>query len=248
MQKNDHLVLQEKYLELEKKVKELSISNKELEQFAYMASHDLQEPLRMISSFLQLLEKKYKDKIDEEGSAYIRFAVDGANRMKQLIQDMLEYSKAGNSAKELGNTDMNEVVLEVLNIFGNKIEELRAKIHVSSLPILPNTSKSQMLQLMLNLVSNALKYIANKAPLIEITARKREQHWLFCIKDNGIGIDPLFADKIFVIFQRLHSRKEYSGTGIGLAVAKKIVEKYGGNIWVESEQGKGSAFYFTFPQ
>ena len=248
MENIQYTEMEEKYTQLEMKIKELTLSNKELEQFAYMASHDLQEPLRMISGFLQLFEKKYTDNIDEEGKKYIRFALDGASRMKQLINDMLEYSKAGLTTKETGVTDMNEVMQEVMKIFQHEIDTQQAIIKTAMLPLLPNTSKNQMIQLMLNLVGNALKYHGDKKPEVEVKVRKKEGEWLFCVKDNGIGIDPASAEKIFVLFHRLHSKKDYPGTGIGLAIVKKIVERYGGNIWVESDPGQGSAFYFTFPQ
>lgn len=232
---------------LEKKAEELAASNKELEQFAYIASHDLQEPLRMISSFLQLLEKKYKNQIDETGKKYIHFAVDGASRMKQLIHDLLEYSRVSTNTIVKGDTDMNEVMTEVLGILKDKTDELQATVKVSDLPVLPNTRKTQMLQLIQNLVSNALKYHGDAKPVIEISAVREEQHWIFSVKDNGIGIDPRFADKVFTIFQRLHNKSEYSGTGIGLSICKKIVEKHGGSIWLESKPDQGSTFYFNLP-
>jgi PAS domain S-box-containing protein len=230
---------------LEKKAEELAASNKELEQFAYIASHDLQEPLRMVSSFLQLLEKKYKDLIDERGQKYIHFAVDGAERMKQLIRDLLEYSRISTTAVAKAETDMNEVMTEVLAILKDKTDELQATIEVDRLPVLPATHKTQMLQLMQNLVSNALKYHSDEKPVIKITVSREANSWVFAVKDNGIGIDPRFRDKVFTIFQRLHNKSEYSGTGIGLSVCKKIVEQHGGRIWLESQPGKGSIFYFS---
>ncbi|MET0391922.1 MAG: ATP-binding protein [Chitinophagaceae bacterium] len=227
--------------------KSLASSNKELEQFAYVASHDLQEPLRMVSSFLQLLEKRYTNLVDDTGRKYIHFAVDGANRMKQLIQDLLEYSRVSTTAIVNGPTDMNEVAGEVMVLLKDRIDQLQATLEIGNLPVLPHARKTQMLQLMLNLVSNALKYHGDRPPVIRIAARQAATEWIFSVSDNGIGIDPQFSEKVFAIFQRLHHKNEYSGTGIGLSICKKIVEQHGGTIRVESEPGKGSTFYFTLP-
>ena len=240
--------LKELNSELNKRAEELAGSNTELERFAYIASHDLQEPLRMVSSFLQLLEKKYKGQIDETASKYIHFAVDGADRMKKLILDLLEYSRAGTSTDTLGDTDMNEVMQEVMSNMKTKVEESAATIEWTALPVLIHSRKTQMLQLMQNLVGNALKYNENKKPVVKIAVKDEEGSWLFSVKDNGIGIDPRFADKVFIIFQRLHNKSEYSGTGIGLSICKKIVDRHGGKIWTSSEEGKGSTFYFTIPK
>lgn len=237
--------LQELNRELNVRAEELATSNTELERFAYIASHDLQEPLRMVSSFLQLLDKKYNHQLDETAHKYIHFAVDGANRMKKLIQDLLEYSKAGSVVDMVGNTDMNEVMQEVLMNLNALIEDSGAEIKKENLPVLSNTRKIQMLQLMQNLVSNALKYRGNEKPVISIAAQEEELQWVFSVKDKGIGIEPGFADKIFNLFQRLHNKSDYSGTGIGLSICKKIVERHGGKIWVEPNEGKGSAFYFS---
>lgn len=232
---------------LEQKATELKNSYTELERFAYIVSHDLQEPLRMVSSFLKLLEQKYKTQLDETGEKYIHFAVDGADRMKKLIMDLLEYSRTGTNKDIAADTDMNVVMTEVLGVLNTSIKEQNAVVKVGSLPVLPNTSKIQMFQLMQNLLGNALKYHGDNPPLVKINARESAVGWTFSIQDNGIGIDPKFSDKIFIIFQRLHSRNEFSGTGIGLSICKKIVEKHGGKIWVESEPGKGSTFYFSIP-
>ncbi len=232
---------------LEQRVKDLSASNEKLEQFAYIASHDLQEPLRVISSFLQLLRDRYSSKIDEEGINYIRFATDGARRMMQLIRNLLDDSKAGRTDEQTGNVDVNEVITEVLNIYQGKIEELKAEIRLSPLPVLTGVPKSQILHLLLNLVNNALKYHAGGRPCIEIAALREEHHWLFSVKDNGIGIEADAQEKIFELFQRLHSNDRYTGTGVGLAISKKAVESWGGRIWAESQPGEGSTFYFTFP-
>jgi PAS domain S-box-containing protein len=230
---------------LEKKAAELVSSYSELEQFAYIVSHDLQEPLRMVSSFLKLFEKKYKGTLDETGEKYIHYAVDGAERMKQLIMDLLEYSRTGTNKDVVTNTDMNEVMADVLAVLKNPITETNAAIMLQDLPVLPHTSKTQMFQLMQNLLGNALKYRGTTNPIIEISAEERAGEWLFAVKDNGIGIDPKFSDKVFLIFQRLHAKNEFSGTGVGLSICKKIVEKHGGKIWVEPNEAGGSIFYFT---
>ncbi len=223
----------------------LSSSNNELEKFAYVASHDLQEPLRMISSFLQLLQRKYEHQLDDTARKYIHFAVDGADRMKTLINDLLEYSRVSTAKDASGNTDMNEVMDTVKAIFIISIEEAGAVIHCDHLPVLPGTQKTLMIQLMQNLIGNALKYHSTSEPVITVKAHEEESNWVFSVTDNGIGIDPAFEEKIFVIFQRLHNKDEFSGTGIGLSICKKIVEMHGGRIWVEQNKAGGSTFYFT---
>jgi PAS domain S-box-containing protein len=237
--------LRELNIALDQRAKELAASNTELEQFAYIASHDLQEPLRAVTSFLQLLEQKYAGLIDETGNKYIRFAVDGAERMKMLILDLLEYSRAGAVKEDTGLTDMNEVVQEVLKNLNKTIQETQARLDVEQLPVLAHARKPQMLQLMQNLISNALKYCDAKNPEIKIGAKEEDKEWVFFVQDNGIGIEQQHRERIFVIFQRLHNRNEYSGTGIGLSICKKIVEGHGGTIRVESTPGKGSTFYFS---
>lgn len=231
--------------ELAKRALDLNNSNRELERFAYVASHDLQEPLRMVSSFLSLLEKKYQEQLDEVGTRYIHFAVDGAERMKRLIYDLLEYSRVSTNKETVGNTDMNEIVNEIRQTFVVTINELNAVIENDPLPVLHNTRRTLMFQLMQNLIGNALKYHSDHPPVIHIAVEEEAEHWLFAVKDNGIGIKPIFAEKIFVIFQRLHNRDQYSGTGIGLSICKKIVEIHGGRIWVESDLGQGATFWFT---
>ncbi len=233
---------------LEKKVTEktaeLKASNVELERFAYVASHDLQEPLRMVSSFLQLLEKKLEGTLDETNKKYIDFAIDGAERMKRLIQDLLEYSRLGTSKEGFKNVDCNEILQTVSTVYQSRIEETKARLHVKPLPVI-HGRQTRIQQLFQNLVGNALKYHSDQLPEIEIGCTELEGYWQFYVKDNGIGIEPKFFDKIFIIFQRLHNKTEYSGTGIGLSICKKIVERHGGRIWVESEYRKGSTFYFT---
>lgn len=244
-QKLAELQLKDLYQKLEDRADQLQSSNTELEQFAYIASHDLQEPLRMVSSFLQLLEKKYADVVDEKGKEYIRFAVDGSLRMKRLINDLLDYSRVTTHKQKLEPVQMEQVISEVLQNLSLHIQEKQAVIKAESLPVLPLADKTQMLQLIQNLVGNALKYSGEQPPFIQITAKEQEEDWLFCVQDNGIGFDEQFAEKIFVIFQRLHNRTQYSGTGIGLAICKKIVDRHGGKIYAESVKGQGSTFWFT---
>ena len=229
---------------LEKRAAELAESNAELERFAFVSSHDLQEPLRIITSFLQLLKKRYGTELDETAQQYIAFAVDGAERMKRLISDLLEYSRLGSSKDDNVPVDLNVLLQEVLPLFSETISSTQATIDISHLPTV-HGKKVQLLQLFQNLVSNALKYRSDDAPVIRISSEDEGAHWLFRVCDNGIGIDPKFHEKIFVIFQRLHSKTEYSGTGIGLAICKKIVERHGGKMWVEAAAGKGSCFCFT---
>lgn len=242
------VLLEELNTMLEKRAAELEMSNAELERFAYVASHDLQEPLRMVTSFLQLLEKKYKEQLDETAGQYIHFAVDGAKRMKVLIMDLLQYSRVGISKDVAGAVDMNDVAAEVIGTFSESVKKLEAVIHTTSLPVLTHARRTQMVQLLQNLVGNALKYHGNRKPVITIAATEAEGHWVFSVKDNGIGFDKKFAEKVFVIFQRLHNSNEYAGTGIGLSICKKIVELNGGRIWVESIPGSGSTFYFSIPK
>ncbi|TND08364.1 MAG: multi-sensor signal transduction histidine kinase [Bacteroidetes bacterium] len=243
LQKEQENKLRELNSSLHKRADELSRSNSDLEQFAYVASHDLQEPLRMISSFIQLLEKKYGDRLDEDARQYIRFAVEGADRMKRLILDLLEYSRVRSSNRDFQLCPLNETVAGVLSALGQRIEECGAVITTGELPVV-SANKSQMFQLFQNLVSNALKYRSSRAPVIGISCTDQNDSWQFAVSDNGIGIDSRYFEKIFVIFQRLHNKNEYSGTGIGLTICKSIVEHHGGHIRVESEPGKGSTFYF----
>ncbi len=233
---------------LEQHAQELAASNKELEQFAYVASHDLQEPLRMVTSFLSQLEKKYGDTIDDKGKQYIYFAVDGAKRMRQIILDLLEFSRVGRLENEAEQVNINELVTDVISLYTIQIQESNASIEVENLPVI-NTHKTPLSQVFQNLIGNALKYRHNeKAPLIKISCNETPGYWMFSIKDNGIGIDKEYFEKIFIIFQRLHNKEQYTGTGIGLAVVKKIINNLDGKIWVESEEGKGTVFYFTLPK
>jgi len=231
-----------------KQAYDLSISNKELERFAFIASHDLQEPLRMVSSFMNLLQKKYKDVLDETATDYIRYAVDGSNRMKQLINDLLLYSRLASKHQQTQKVNLQNVVKEVQIILRYEILTNGATIYTDGLPVVMAV-QLEMEQLLQNLISNAIKYqqAGNKA-IIYVTGTERPNDWLIAVKDNGIGIDEKFCDKIFIMFQRLHNKDEYSGTGIGLAVCKKIVERYGGTITMESKPGEGSTFFFTIPK
>ncbi len=223
---------------------ELERSNQELEQFAYIASHDLQEPLRMVSSFLQLLQSRYKDSLDEDGLEFIEFAVDGASRMRQLIKDLLEFSRVGTRGKPFEKAKIEELANIAVQNLSESITESNAVIKIGKLPEL-SVDHSQIVQLFQNLISNAIKFRGETDPEINISAKRKKYNYEFTVTDNGIGFDVKYKDRIFTIFQRLHTSEEYSGTGIGLAVCKKIVERHGGEIWVESEPGKGTKFYFT---
>lgn len=224
----------------------LQSSNRELEQFAYVASHDLQEPLRMVTSYLQLLEKRLDGELDDEGREYIGYAVDGASRMKKLITDLLTYSRVQRGELEAKPVDMAEVVKRVLNNLQVSIEESGAVVTHDPLPTVRG-DEAQLTQLLQNLVSNAIKFREDKTPTVHIGAESRQDDWVFSVKDNGIGIDPQFANRVFIIFQRLHSGGRYSGTGIGLAICKKIVQRHGGEIWLDSQPGAGSTFFFSIP-
>jgi two-component system CheB/CheR fusion protein len=247
LQKETELILKSLNEKLEKRAEQLVNSNLELERFAYVASHDLQEPLRMVSSFLQLLQKKYESQLDETGNKYIHLAVDGADRMKRLISDLLQFSRVSSTAIALQPVDTNEVVEELKNLFKNKLFESGGVIHSSNLPVIM-ADKTPITQLLQNLIGNALKYRSDAPPEIWVDCKEEAGEYIFSIKDNGLGIDPKFFEKIFVIFQRLHNKNEYSGTGIGLAICKKIVDRFNGRIWVASEPGKGSTFSFSFPK
>ncbi len=227
-------------------LKNLKFSNQELQQFAYVASHDLQEPLRMVISFTQLLEKRYKDKLDKDANDFIHFAVDGAIRMKGLINDLLDYSRIITRREPLKKINFEKVLDDVILNLQMKIKETSAKISYDELPSLM-ADRTQLMQLFQNLISNALKFRSKKAPQIHISAQHTHNEWIFSVKDNGIGMEQMFLKKIFIIFQRLHTKDEYPGSGIGLAICKRIVDRLNGRIWVESEVGKGSTFKFAIP-
>lgn len=232
--------------QLADKVEELARSNRELEQFAYVASHDLQEPLRMVANYTQLLADRYQEKLDANAEKYIRYAVDGAVRMQTLIQDLLAYSRVGRRGLHLKTVDANLAVDEALQNLRTAIEESQAVVSHDRLPCIV-ADNSQLVQLFQNLIGNAIKFCGPEPPAVTISARNTADHWIFSVLDNGIGIAPEHAETIFVIFQRLHTHAEYPGNGIGLAICKKIVEQHGGKIWVESELGKGSTFHFILP-
>lgn len=242
--KENEALLLELNNRLKQRADELAASNVELERFAYIASHDMQEPLRMITSFLQLFKKKYEDQIDETAEQYIHYAVDGAERMKKLIMDLLEYSRVGSNKENFEAIDTNGLVNEVVNVFMSRVEELKATITIEDLPGV-RANRTQLFQLFQNLIGNAMKYHGEEPIKIHIAGKEEETHFVFSVRDNGIGIKPIFFEKVFVLFQRLHHKNEYSGTGIGLAICKKIIERHSGRIWVESEPGKGSCFHFT---
>lgn len=233
------------YQSLEVRAFELATTNADLERFVYVATHDLQEPLRLVSSFTQLLKKKYENHLDEQALEYINYAVEGATRMKKLILDLLVFSTFSSNKEEFAETDLNAVLRETTCTLSKELKDSEAELVIPELPAI-HANTTLVLQLFENLIGNALKYRSDHNPKIEITCKEQEENFLFSVCDNGIGIDPEYSDKIFVLFKRLHNDNDtYEGTGVGLAICKKIVELHRGNIWVESEQGKGSTFYFT---
>lgn len=232
---------------LRKTNQELLASNKELEKFAYLASHDLREPLRMVTSFTQLLAQRYSGKLDDDADQIIGFAVDGAKRMEELIHDLLEYSQVGKAEQSWSLVDCELIVNRALNNLQVSIQESEVKIKRTPLPTISG-DPGQLIRLWQNLLDNAIIYCHPEYGSIEIGAEVQTEQWLFWVKDNGIGIAPQYQERIFQIFQRLHTREKYPGTGIGLAICHKIIEKHGGRIWVESSAGEGATFYFTLPQ
>jgi PAS domain S-box-containing protein len=229
-------------------VKELKRSNKELEQFAYMASHDLQEPLRMVTSFVKLLEKRYKGQLDSNADEYIYYAVDGAERMQKLIKDLLTYSRITSKNEEFELVNLESIVDKSILNLTVSIKENNARITYDALPTIM-ADPSLITQLFQNLVGNAIKFRAeDEAPEIHVKAEDNGDEWIFQVIDNGIGIDSQHKDLIFEVFQRLHEKNEYPGTGIGLSMCQKIIERHNGDIWVESELGEGSKFCFTIPK
>jgi PAS domain S-box-containing protein len=239
--------LRDAHEELSRRAQDLVRSNAELQQFAYVASHDLQEPLRMISSYTQLLMRRYGSMFDQDAKEFMAFIVDGAARMKQLIEDLLAYSRVGTRGRDPEPTDAQGALEQALANLRASIEATGALVTRDPLPTV-RADESQLVQLFQNLIGNALKFRGEAAPRIHVGAQERDAEWVLSVRDNGIGIDPQYFERIFVIFQRLHSKAEYEGTGIGLAICKKIVDRHGGRIWVESQPGQGSAFYCTLPK
>lgn len=229
---------------LEQYAAELARSNAELEQFAYVASHDLQEPLRMVASYTKLLANRYAGQLDSDADEFIAYAVDGATRMQRLIEDLLRYSRVGTRGKELVPIDSDQVLALALNNLEAAVEETGAQISCESLPVVMG-DETQLIQLFQNLLANAIKFHSDAQPVVHISAVQEGEFWQFAIRDNGIGIEPQYFERIFTIFQRLHTRADYPGTGIGLALCKRIVERHGGRIWVESQVGQGTTFFFT---
>ncbi|MFX1307388.1 MAG: ATP-binding protein [Promethearchaeota archaeon] len=235
-------------IEFNEIMEDLKRSNEDLQQFAYVASHDLQEPLRAIVSFSQLLEDKYQDKLDKDGKEFIHFITDGAKNMNTLIKDLLLYSRITTHAQPSKLTNLEQILKGALFNLHESIKESSAVITHDEMPVL-KVDKTQFIQLFQNLLSNAIKFRRQEPPKIHIGVKKVNDEWLFSFTDNGIGIESKFFDKLFNIFYRLHTKEEYPGTGIGLPICKKIVQRYGGKIWVNSEFGRGSTFYFTiFPE
>ncbi|WP_192259186.1 ATP-binding protein [Mesorhizobium caraganae] len=236
----------EKTRELDVRASELARSNIELERFAYVASHDLQEPLRMVASYTQLLGRRYKGRLGADADEFIHFAVDGAARMQQLINDLLVYSRVTTQGSAFEAIDCTLVVERALTNLKAALIESGAIIRKSELPKIDG-DRFQLVQLFQNLIGNAIKFRGERVPEIEIAAQRDGREWLFSIADNGIGIDARYIEQLFTVFKRLHTRAEYPGTGIGLAICKKVVERHGGRIWIESEVGHGSTFFFTLP-
>jgi signal transduction histidine kinase len=242
------LLEQRKQAEREKEayLEELKRSNAELEQFAYVASHDLQEPLRMVASYTEILGERYRGKLDPNADKYIGYAVDGARRMQRLIRDLLAYARVSSQAKPLQPTDAAAVLRAVLRDMRATIESNQAEIVSGEMPTVM-ADEVQLGQVFQNLINNAIKFHSERKPRVEISVQQREKNWEFTVTDNGIGMEMESAGRIFQMFQRLHSRDQYEGTGIGLAISKRIVERHGGKIWCESVRGEGSTFRFTMP-
>jgi len=245
--KQAEAALQEANDQLTVKAQQLSRSNAELEQFAYVASHDLQEPLRMIASYTQLILRRYGDRFDGDAREFMDFIVDGATRMKQLIEDLLAYSRVGTHGKAFRPTDSGAAVQKALANLRVAIESSTGTVTHDPLPTI-NADEFQLVQLFQNLIGNALKFKGAETPRVHISVNEQADTWTFGVKDNGIGIDGEYFDRIFMVFQRLHSRTDYPGTGIGLAICKKVVDRHGGRLWIESGVGSGSTFWFTVPK
>ena len=233
--------------QLQERALALARSNSELEQFAYVASHDLQEPLRMVVGYVQLLERRLADKLDTETREFMGFAVDGALRMQSLIQDILAYSRVSSKGQELVPVDSAAALQEALAMLAGRIAETEARVDAQPLPRVM-ADRAQLMQLFQNLIGNALKFCKDRAPRVRVEATRQGGWWRFTVADNGIGIAPEYRAQLFVVFKRLHTRREYPGTGIGLAICKRIVERHGGQIGIESAPGGGAVFWFTLPE
>jgi signal transduction histidine kinase len=245
-EKDERTLRHEMEDDLARKVDELARSNADLEQFAYVASHDLQEPLRMVTAYTQLLAERYRGKLDENADKFIGYASEGALRMQVLIQDLLAFSRVGRNGIDRGSVDCNDIMKEVLQTLAPAIQESTAVVTHAELPNVW-ADRTEVKQLFQNLIGNAIKFRGEPSPAVSVQAEKSGQQWQFSVSDNGIGVAPEYVETIFVVFQRLHARTEYSGNGIGLAICKKIVERNGGKIWVESQPGLGCTFKFTLP-
>jgi light-regulated signal transduction histidine kinase (bacteriophytochrome) len=232
--------------QLRRTTADLQRSNTELQQFAYVASHDLSEPLRMVISYLQLLNEKQQGKLEPQTEEFLRFASEGAHRMQALIKDLLAYSRVDLRGRSFGETNVEQGLKAAMANLKVAIDESRAEISHDALPTL-RADPVQITQVFQNLIGNAIKFRGTQPPRIHVSAELRQEEWLFGVRDNGIGIEPKNFDRIFVIFQRLHTRQEYPGTGMGLAICKRIIERHGGRIWLESQPGQGTVFYFTLP-
>lgn len=224
----------------------LQQTNEELQQFAYTVAHDLQEPLRMVRNYVELLAKRYQGQFDAEGEEFIRYAVDGAARAQQLVTDLLAYTRVDSPVQEMAPVDCEALLARILKDLRLAIADSGAEVTCAPLPLV-HGNVTRLGQVFQNLLSNALKFSGEAPPRIHISATQEGPHWVFAVRDNGIGLDPTHAERIFGLFQRVHSRQQYPGSGMGLAICKKIIEQHGGRIWVESEPGKGSTFYFTLP-
>jgi light-regulated signal transduction histidine kinase (bacteriophytochrome) len=239
--------LRDAHDDLARKTSELERSNAELEQFAYVASHDLQEPLRMISSYTQLLLRRHGDRFEGDAREFMDFVIDGAARMKRLIEDLLAYSRIGRHGGEFQPTDCGLMFRKAMANLRSRIESSGATVTSGALPNLM-ADELQLVQLFQNLISNAIKFKGAQPPVVHVTAVEQPEGWVFAVRDNGIGMEAQYFERIFMMFQRLHSKAEYPGTGIGLAICKKVVDRHGGRIWVESRPGSGSTFYFLLPR
>jgi light-regulated signal transduction histidine kinase (bacteriophytochrome) len=231
---------------LQRAAEQLTSSNKELEQFAYIASHDLQEPLRVVTGYVQLIERKYKGRLDAEAEQFMEYIRDGVSRMQQLITDLLSYSRLGTRSKPFGPVKAETVLERAVTNLQPLIDQNSAVVAHQALPEVRG-DETQLLQLFQNLIANAVKFHGHRRPQVDISARPENGQWVFAVHDNGIGIERQYWEQIFAIFQRLHTRQKYPGTGIGLAVCKRIVERHGGRIWLDSQPDQGTTFYFTLP-